>query len=495
MVYFVGAGSGAADLITVRGQRLLQQADVIIYAGSLVNPQLLNVKKEGCQCYDSAEMTLEEVISVMRRAEEKGSMTVRLHTGDPSLYGAVREQMDALDGFGIAYEVTPGVSSFCGAAASLHMEYTLPGVSQSVIITRMEGRTPVPERESIEQFAAHQAVMVIFLSTKRLEELQRRLLAGGYAPDTPAAIVYKATWPEEETYVTCVKDLASTASRHGITKTALIIVGDTVLQKGYERSKLYDPSFTTQFRQASTRTGKIYVIGIGPGACQQMTLQAHQALEDSEVIIGYTAYIELVRRFYPGKTFLSAPMRQEVQRCELAFQKAAQGYRTAVVCSGDAGVYGMSGLILEIGEKYPDIETEIISGVTACSAGASVLGAPLMHDFAVISLSDLMTPWETIEKRLRSAASADFVICLYNPSSRSRADYLQKACDIIMEYQPEDTVCGMAQNIGREGEQGRILTLKALRDTPADMFTTVFIGNTATKVIRGKMVTPRGYRL
>ena len=250
MVYFVGAGPGAADLITVRGKNLIGQADVIIYAGSLVNPALLSDAKSGCAIYNSAEMTLPQVLAVMEQAEAEGKMTVRLHTGDPSLYGAVREQMDALDAEGIAYESCPGVSSFCGAAAALNIEYTLPGVSQSVIITRMEGRTPVPEKETIESFAAHESTMVIFLSTGMLPELSRRLTAGGYAPDTPAAIVYKATWPEEKKLLCTVGTLAETAEENGITKTALIIVGEAVSQSGYSLSKLYDPAFETEFRSA-----------------------------------------------------------------------------------------------------------------------------------------------------------------------------------------------------------------------------------------------------
>lgn len=250
MVHFVGAGSGAPDLITLRGMRLLGQADVIIYAGSLVNPELLSYKKEDAVVYNSATMTLEEVLAVMEQAEQEGKETLRLHTGDPCLYGAIREQMDALDAHGIAYDDTPGVSSFQAAAAALNLEYTLPDVSQSVIITRMEGRTPVPEREQIESFAAHGATMVIFLSTGMLGELSKRLVEGGYQHTTPAAIVYKASWPEEESYVCTVETLAQIAQEHGITKTALIIVGDVVAHSSYSRSKLYDPSFTTEYREA-----------------------------------------------------------------------------------------------------------------------------------------------------------------------------------------------------------------------------------------------------
>lgn len=249
MVHIVGAGPGAPDLITVRGRRLLMEADVVIYAGSLVNPELLREVKPGCRIYDSARMTLEQVLDVVREAEEAGLDTVRLHTGDPCLYGAVREQMDAMDRLGIAYEICPGVSSFCGAAAALGMEYTLPGVSQSVVITRMAGRTPVPERESIRSFASHGAVMVVFLSAGMLGQLADELMAGGYRPDTPAALVYKATWPEEKTFVCRLDELATTAEREKISKTALVIVGDSVSQAGYERSKLYHPQFTTEFRK------------------------------------------------------------------------------------------------------------------------------------------------------------------------------------------------------------------------------------------------------
>lgn len=250
MVVFVGAGSGAEDLITVRGQRYLREADIIVYAGSLVNPRLLEEKKEGCAVYNSAFMTLEEVLEVMTEGERSGKRVVRLHTGDPCLYGAIREQMDALEAAGIAYEVCPGVSSFCGAAAALGAEYTLPGISQSVVITRMAGRTPVPEAESIRSFAGHQATMVIFLSTGMLPALQAELLAGGYPGDTPAAIVYKATWPDEKVCRCTVDNLAHTAEHEGIKKTALIVVG-RVLEGEYQRSALYHPSFSTEFRQAS----------------------------------------------------------------------------------------------------------------------------------------------------------------------------------------------------------------------------------------------------
>lgn len=250
MVNFVGAGCGAADLITVRGKALIEAADVIIYAGSLVNPELLGYAKEGCRIFNSAHMTLDEVIDVMAGAEADGLMTVRLHTGDPSIYGAVREQMDRLTELGIEYQICPGVSSFCGAAAALRAEYTLPEVSQTVILTRMAGRTPVPDSESIESLAAHHSTMVIFLSTGMLAELSERLISGGYSPDTPAAIVYKASWPDEKVLRCKVSTLAETAEKNGIKKTALVAAGD-FLGDDYSLSKLYDPAFETEFRRAA----------------------------------------------------------------------------------------------------------------------------------------------------------------------------------------------------------------------------------------------------
>lgn len=240
--------------------------------------------------------------------------------------------------------------------------------------------------------------------------------------------------------------------------------------------------------------GKIYVVGIGPGQYEQMTMRAANALKNSDIIVGYTVYVDLVQEHFADKEFLTTPMRKETERCRLAFEEAAKGRTVSMICSGDAGVYGMSGLMLEMGERYPQIQVEVIPGVTAATGGAAVLGAPLIHDFAVISLSDLLTPWEKIEKRLLLASEADFVICLYNPSSKKRHDYLQKACDLMMQHIVPETLCGIVSNIGREGESMKLMTLKELRDTEVDMFTTVFIGNSQTKEMGGKMVTPRGYR-
>jgi precorrin-4/cobalt-precorrin-4 C11-methyltransferase len=250
MIHFVGAGCGAPDLITVRGARLLEQADAVVYAGSLVSAALLEPVKPGCEIFNSAEMTLDEVLAVLTRVHAAGGMAVRLHTGDPSLYGAIREQMDALRAAGVPFDICPGVSSFCGAAAALQVEYTLPGVSQSVVITRMAGRTPVPERESVRSFAAHRATMVIFLSAGMAEPLQAELLAGGYAPDTPAAIVYKASWPDERVIRCTVGTLAEAMSQSGVSHHAIVCAGE-FLGDAYELSKLYDPGFSTAFRKGT----------------------------------------------------------------------------------------------------------------------------------------------------------------------------------------------------------------------------------------------------
>ena len=244
---------------------------------------------------------------------------------------------------------------------------------------------------------------------------------------------------------------------------------------------------------------KIYVVGIGPGEYEQMTMRAANALSSCDTIVGYTVYVDLVKAHFADKEFLTTPMRKEVDRCVLAFEEAKKGKTVAMICSGDAGIYGMAGPILELGEKHPEVEIEVIPGITAALSGGAVLGAPLMHDFAVISLSDLLTPWETIENRLDAAAKTDFSICLYNPSSRKRADYLKRACEIFLRYKSADTVCGIVKNIGRDGETKKVMTLAELKDYEADMFTTVFIGNSRTEksVLGGQnwMVTPRGYRI
>lgn len=239
---------------------------------------------------------------------------------------------------------------------------------------------------------------------------------------------------------------------------------------------------------------KIYVIGIGPGAYDQMTGKAIRAMNESDAIIGYTVYVDLVKEYFPGKEFMTTPMKKEVDRCVLAFEEAKKGKTVSMICSGDAGVYGMASLVYEIAAGYENVEVSVVAGVSAMLSGGALVGAPLGHDFAVISLSDLLTPWEKIEKRLECASAADFAICLYNPSSKKRHDYLMRACDIMLKHKNGDTVCAVAKNIGRDGEEYAIMSLAELRNYSADMFTTVFIGNSMTKNIGGKMVTPRGYK-
>ena len=238
---------------------------------------------------------------------------------------------------------------------------------------------------------------------------------------------------------------------------------------------------------------KVYVVGIGPGGAQQITPQARAAMDQAAVLCGYTVYIDLVRSLYPGKEVFTTPMTREWERCRRCLELAQSGRTVAMLCSGDAGVYGMAGPLLQLGPEFPEVEVEVVPGVTAALSGGAVLGAPLMHDFCVVSLSDLLTPWETIENRLLCAARGDFSICLYNPSSKKRAGYLRRACDILLREKAGTTVCGWVRNIGREGLERRVLTLAELREETVDMFTTVFIGSSATREIGGWMVTPRGY--
>lgn len=240
---------------------------------------------------------------------------------------------------------------------------------------------------------------------------------------------------------------------------------------------------------------KLYIVGFGAGSAEGMTSAAEKAINASDVVIGYTVYAELMKKIFPEKTYMTTAMRQERGRVKLAFEEARKGKNVSLVCSGDSGVYGMAGLAYELSVNYPEVEIETVSGVTAALSGGAVLGAPLTHDFAVISLSDLLTPWEKIEKRLECAAAADFVIAIYNPSSKKRCDHLARACDILLRFKSPETVCGYVRNIGREGEKSRILTLAELKNTVVDMFTTVFIGNSETKIISGRMVTPRGYEI
>lgn len=380
MINFVGAGPGAPDLITLRGAALLKEADVVIYAGSLVNPALLAMCREDCAIYNSAEMTLEQVLAVMREAEAAGQNTVRLHTGDPSVYGAIREQMDALDELGFLYAVTPGVSSFCGAAAAAQAEYTLPGVSQSVILTRMAGRTQVPQRESIAALAAHGASMTVFLSSGMLEALQEELTKGAYTADTPAAIVYKATWPEEKVLRCTVGTLARTAEQAGVHKTALVLVGD-FLCSAYERSKLYDPGFATEFRQAMPHVqpgslpavhekprAKLTLIGLGCGTPATVTAEALAALREAELILGAPRLLRSLSALGLGAERAAAYLPQDI----LTYLEQAKG-NVCVVYSGDSGFYsGARSLLPFLGNR----PVSVLPGVSSLQALSARLGRP-----------------------------------------------------------------------------------------------------------------------
>lgn len=239
---------------------------------------------------------------------------------------------------------------------------------------------------------------------------------------------------------------------------------------------------------------KLYIVGFGPGNYSSMTLEACSVIDRCSLIVGYTTYTEILKEYFPQKKYYSTPMKKETDRVKYAFEKALEGIETALICSGDSGVYGMAGLALEMSAEYPDVEIEVVSGITAALSGGAILGAPLTHDFAVISLSDLLTPWEKIEKRLECASAADLVICLYNPSSKKRSSYLQKACDVMLKFKSGETICGYVKNICRDGQESGILTLSQLSDFHADMFTTVFVGNSETKIMNNKMITPRGYK-
>ena len=240
---------------------------------------------------------------------------------------------------------------------------------------------------------------------------------------------------------------------------------------------------------------KIYVVGLGPGKEEMMTLEAKKVLAESDCIVGYTVYLDLLPDDLKTKELISTPMRQEVKRCEMAYEEAMKGKKVSMICSGDSGVYGMASLMYELNERFPEVEIEVVPGITAALSGASVLGAPVNHDFCIISLSDALTPWEKIEKRLKSAAEGDFAMAIYNPSSHKRKDYLKKACDILLEIIEEDRPCGFVRNIGRENTEKKVLTLKELRDTEVDMFTTVFIGNSESRIINGHLITGRGYKI
>lgn len=498
-VYFIGAGPGDPELITLKGRRILDEAQVVIYAGSLVNPALLDGLK--ADIYNSASMSLEEIIELMKKAVKEGKTVARLHTGDTTFYSAVTEQIDELKKLGIDYEIVPGVTSAAAATAALGQELTIPEISQTVIFTRQAGKTPVPERERLERLATHRCSMVIFLSISMIDRVMEELRKGGYPEETPVAVVYKASWPEERIVRGTIRDIAEKVKAEGITKTALIIVGDSLKASEEslgKKSRLYDRDFQHEYRRSShgqRSKGILWVVGIGPGGKEHMTSAALAALNRAELVVGYTRYIDLIRDLIQGREIFETGMTKEIDRCRHAIEEAMNGKNVALVCSGDPGVYAMAGLVYELlrTENIAELQVEVIPGIPALSACASVLGAPLMHDFASISLSDRLTPWEVIERRLHAAASSDFVIVIYNPRSRGRKDHLRRAVEIISSYRDGSTPLGVVKAATRQGEEWFITTLSEVPYEKVDMNTTLIIGNSSTYVWQNRMITPRGY--
>ncbi len=497
-VYFIGAGPGDPELITLKGRRIIDEAQVIIYAGSLVNPAVFDGVK--AEIHNSATMSLEEIIEVMKKAVKEGKTVARLHTGDTTFYSAVTEQIDELKKLGIDYEIIPGVTSAAAATAALGQELTIPEISQTVIFTRQAGKTPVPERERLERLATHRCSMVIFLSISMIDRVMEELRKGGYPEETPVAVVYKASWPEETVVRGTIRDIAEKVKAEGITRTALILVGEALRASETElgmRSKLYHSNFQHGYRSSHGRNkkGKLWVVGIGPGGSEHITPKAQDALLGADIVVGYTKYIDLVRNMIKDKEIFETGMTKEIDRCRHAIEEAMNGKNVALVCSGDPGVYAMAGLVYELlrTENIAELQVEVIPGIPALSACASVLGAPLMHDFASISLSDRLTPWEVIERRLHAAASSDFVIVIYNPRSRGRKDHLRRAVEIISSYRDGSTPVGVVKAATRQGEQWVVTTLSEIPYDSVDMNTTLIIGNTSTYIWQNRMVTPRGY--
>ncbi len=498
-VYFIGAGPGDPELLTLKGRRILDEAEVVIYAGSLVNPALLEGLR--AEIYNSAGMSLEEIIEVMKVAIGEGKTVARLHTGDPGLYSAISEQIEELKKLGIEYEVVPGVTSASAAASTLGQELTIPEKSQTVILTRRAGRTPVPEREALYELATHQSTMVIFLSVSMIDAVVDDLKRGGYPEETPVAVVYRASWPDEKVIRGTLKDIARKVKSEGINRTALIVVGEALKVSMEElgmRSRLYDSDFKHGYRgsQGKNKRGKLWVVGIGPGGTEHITPKARDALQKATLVVGYTRYMDLIRDLIAGKQTYETGMTREIDRCRYAIKEAAGGKEVALVCSGDPGIYAMAGLVYEIlrAEGPTEaIDVEVIPGIPALSACASLIGAPLMHDFASISLSDRLTPWEVIERRLHAAASADFVMVIYNPRSKGRAGHLKRAIEIISSYRRADTPVGVVKAATRKGEEWIITTLSDIPYDKVDMNTTLIIGNSSTYIWQKRMITPRGY--
>lgn len=477
-LYGVGVGPGDPELMTLKAIRLIRECDVVMVPGEQVKesvayqialravPELeekectgvhMPMTRDRAVLQEAHRQAAESVIERLKQ----GKTVAFLNLGDVTVYASflyihwrVLEQ-------GFESELINGVPSFCAAAARL-------GIGLA------EGSEPLhvlPQPGQIEEGLKLPGTKVIMKMGKHLEQVKSCLERSGMS----VSMIEKCGMPGERIFRSA-EEIDPEAGYYSL------LIAKEAAGAGKPGTE-------------ETGTACVYVVGMGPGSREQMTIQAYEILERCDTIVGYTVYADLLKQEFPDKRFLTTPMRREAERCRMAFEEALNGHQVAMVCSGDAGVYGMSGLMLELAPEYPGCQVKVAAGVTAALAGGAVLGAPLMHDFAVISLSDLLTPWERIEKRLRCAAEADFAICIYNPSSKKRADYLRRACDILLEKMEEDRVCGVVSQIGREGEAWRIMTLKELREYQADMFTTVFVGNSQTKQVGGRMVTPRGYQL
>ncbi len=496
-VYFVGAGPGDPELLTIKARRVLEEADVVIYTGSLINPEILKGLK--AELYDSSGMNLDEITEVIVSSLKTNKKVVRLHTGDTSFYSSVSEQISRLRKMGVHCEVVPGVSSASAASARLGQELTIPEVSQTVIFSRLEGKTPVPKSERLRTLATHKATMVIFLSIGMIDRVVKELTEGGYPPDTPVVVAYKVSWPEEILIRGTLKDIVERVKAEDIQRTALILVGEALRAsegKATPESRLYSRDFSHSYRNPGQQKGKLFIVGIGPGGRKHMSPLAREAIEQADLIVGYTTYVELIKDLIYGKEIITTPMTKEVQRCAVALKAAKSGRNVALISGGDPGIYALAGLVFEMMStelEPPRIEIEVIPGIPALSACASRLGAPLMHDFATISLSDRLTPWKLIEQRLKAASQADFVIVLYNPQSRGRRGYLKRAIEIISEYRAPDTPVGVVRAATKQTEKIWVCTLSTLNTEDVDMQSTVIVGNSSTFLWNGWMITPRGY--
>ncbi len=516
----VGAGPGAPDLITVRGLRALENADTVLYAGSLVSTEHLAQCKKTCTFHDSAGMTLEEQVELMCHAAYAGKKVVRLHTGDPALYGAINEQIYALAQRGVKARIVPGVSSVFAAAASLGCQLTSPEVSQSLVLTRTHGRTPMPPTEKAAIYAKTGATLVFFLSMGNIENLMQELLTeGNLEPSTPAAIVYRASWPDELTIRGTVATLAEQAKNAGIKKHALILVGQALIEhtatESMQRavSKLYAQDFSHGYREGvpniktlsasstvqshtSTKAGKIVVVGLASGYEAHITPEVEKALQECQTLAGYTKYIDFIRHRFTDKNFIESGMKGEVTRCQQALTAAAAGQYVCMVCSGDAGILGMAGLLFELRADnacFTHIPITVLPGITAASLAAAALGAPLQNGFSLVSLSDLLVPTEEVRQNIYAVLASALPIVLYNPAGRKRRTLFEETIHICKEKRGGHTYCAIVHHAGRQKEETWIGTLDELPMERVNMSSLVLIGGARTLYTDGALYEARGY--